>query len=316
MKTHIASAFDKNFLVRGLATYRSIYQHTPDAHFWVLCLDNETKPMMEKMNLKNVSCITLEEMNNKELLETRSKRNNTEFAMTSKSCFLSYLINTNKVKINELLILTDVDMIFYPSVREFIEKEKIDTKNCIFLTPHKFSKEKEKMIPEVGYYNGGFITFRINETSKICIDTWAKQCINWCYLWHDYVNNWHTDQMYIDEWKTKYKGVMDLPDKGVNAGNWNIKRFQVTKSKSGNFFVDGDPLVCYHFHGLKMYLTKNGIIKPYPICIYNKMIYKEYIKDLQKALEDVLLIDPNWKYGFASYPGILRIIKQSVWKNF
>ena len=48
MKTHIASAFDKNFLVRGLATYRSIYPHTPDAHFWVLCLDNETKPMMEK----------------------------------------------------------------------------------------------------------------------------------------------------------------------------------------------------------------------------------------------------------------------------
>ena len=143
MKTHIASAFDKNFLVRGLATYRSIYPHTPDAHFWVLCLDNETKPMMEKMNLKNVSCITLEEMNNKELLETRPKRNNTEFAMTSKSCFLSYLINTNKVKSNEILILTDVDMIFYSPIHEFIEKKKI-TKIIVYFLHLTNSLKKKK----------------------------------------------------------------------------------------------------------------------------------------------------------------------------
>ena len=118
----------------------------------------------------------------------------------------------------------------------------------------------------------------------MCINTWAKQCINWCYLWHDYVNNWHTDQMYIDKWKTKYKGVMDLPDKGVNAGNWNIRRFRVTRSKDGNFLLTATHLSAITFHGLKMYLTKNGIIKPYPICIYNKMIYKEYIKTYKKRL--------------------------------
>lgn len=315
MTIHIASAFDKNFLVRGIATYRSLFPSLPNANFWFLCLDKETKPMLEKFSLPNLTCITLEEMGSKELLETRPKRNNTEFAMTSKSNFLSYLINSNKVKDDDLLILTDVDMIFYPQIREFIEKENENHNYSIFLTPHKFPKEKEKLIPEVGYYNGGFITFRINKTSKTCIHTWAKQCINWCYLWHDYVNGWHTDQMYIDKWKTNYEGVLDLPDKGVNVGTWNIDRFSVTQKKDGLFYIDEDPLVCYHFHGLKMYLNHKGKIKPFPICIRNKDIYGRYIDALQKALEETLLIDPNWKYGFSPYPGILRIIKQKIWKK-
>ena len=315
MATHIASAFDKNFLTRGIATYRSLDAFVSNLHFWFLCLDSNTKPMLKKFRLPNVSCITLEEMGNKELMETRSKRNNTEFAMTSKSNFLSYLINSDKVKDGDLLILTDVDMIFYPAIREFIEKEKRDIRYSIFLTPHKFPKEKEKLIPEVGYYNGGFITFRINKISKKCIDTWAKQCINWCYLWHDYERGWHTDQMYIDKWKMEYPGVFDLPNKGVNAGTWNIGRFVVSQNKNGDNFLDQDPLICYHFHGLKLYLDRKNKIKSYPICVKNDVIYNSYTKALQKAYEEVLKIDRNWKYGFAVKPGILRIIKQKIWRK-
>lgn len=315
MNTHFACAFDKNFAVRGLATYRSIIKHIPEAKFWILCLDSETKPMMEKFDLQNINYITLEEMGNKELMETRSKRNNTEFAMTSKSNFLHFLITSQRVKENDLLILTDVDMIFYPTIKEFIEKERKNINYSIFLTPHKFPKKKEWLIPEVGYYNGGFITFRINEISKACIAQWAKQCINWCYLWHDYENNWHTDQMYIDKWKKDYPGVQDLPDKGVNTGTWNIERFTVTQNKDGQFFIDEDPLVCYHFHGLKMYLNKKGKIKPYPICIFNDKIYSKYLTDLQKAHDTAISIDPNWKYGFAPYPGILRMVKQKIWRK-
>lgn len=316
MKTHFACAFDKNFVIRGVATYRSIMESMPNVHFWFLCLDNETKPMVEKFNFKNVTCITLEEMGNKELMETRKDRNRTEFAMTSKSNFLSYLIKSNKVSEEDLLILTDVDMIFYPTLREFIERERKDTKNSIFLTPHKFAKEKEELIAKVGYYNGGFITFRINETSKACIHKWAKQCINWCYLWHDYRNAWHTDQMYIDRWQMDFPGIFDLPDKGVNVGTWNIDTFTVTSNGKDKFFVDGDPLVCYHFHGLKMYLNKRGKIKPYPVSVHNDEIYEDYLIKLQRALEEALAIDPSWNYGFNLHPGILRIIKQKIWRRF
>ncbi|GEM_PF-1084624 len=315
MKIHIASAFDKNFVARALTTYKSILPYIKGANFWFLCLDDQTKLIMEKINLPNVSCISVEELKNKELVATKLERNNIEFAMTSKSNFLSYLINSKKVEEGDLLILTDVDMFFYHPIKKFIEKEKNNTKYSIFLTPHKFPKEKERLIPEVGYYNGGFITFRINETSKACIHKWAKQCINWCYLWHDYINGWHTDQMYIDSWKKEFPGVLDLPDKGINMGTWNIGRYNITQDASSSFWVDEDPLVCYHFHGLKMYLDRKDKIKPYPICVYNEKIYNDYTKALQKSYDELVLIDQNWKYGFVPHPGILRIIKQKIWKK-
>lgn len=315
MATHIASVFDKNYLLRALAMHTSLVEAVPDAHFWFLCLDTEVKNMAEKLSLRNVTYVLLEDLHNPALLETRKDRTIVEFAMTSKSNFLSYLIHSGKVERDDFLILTDVDIIFYPTIRDYIEKQKKNTDYSIFLTPHNFPPEKEKLIPEVGFYNGGFIFFRINDISTKCIDTWAAQCINWCYLWHDYEHGWHTDQMYIDSWKKDYPGVFDVPDKGVNVGTWNIKRYAVTE-REGKLFIEGDPLVCYHFHGLKIYQDKKGAIKPYPICVYNDTIYYSYMKKLQKEQERLHALDSAWNYGFAPHPGILRLTKQKVWKIF
>lgn len=316
MATYIASAFHKTHAVMAVAMYESLYKSLPEAKFYFLCLDTEAKVLMDKMKLERVTCFTLEDLNNKALVATREDRNKTEFAMTAKSNFFSYLVHSDYVKDGDLLILSDVDIIYFPPIKEFIEKEKMDTDHSIFLTPHKFPKEKERLIPEVGFYNGGFITFRVNETSRACITKWAKQCIEWCYLWHDYEHGRHTDQMYMDRWRYDFEGVYDLPDKGVNVGTWNITRFDITENERGEFFVDGEPLTCYHFHGLKMYYGKNGEIKPYPICVFHDDIYSLYTTALRKAYDKVLSFDPQWEYPLAPHPGILRIIKQIIWKKF
>lgn len=315
MAIHIASAFDKNYLTRAVAMFRSLSPSVPDAQYWFLCLDDETKPMMDKIALTGVNCVTLDEMGNQELLSKRKERNNIEFAMTSKSNFLAFLIDSGRVKDGDMLILTDVDILFYPAMKDFLVKEIADTTHSIFITPHKFPKYKEWLIPEVGYYNLGFITFRINDASKTCIRTWGKQCLNWCFLWHDYEHGWHTDQMYGDKWKDEYPGVYDLPDKGVNSGTWNIERFKITQNKNGVIFFDEDPLVCFHFHGLKMYINSKGMIKPYPICVWNDHIYDMYMSSMQKAYHEVLAIDPKWTYGFAKKLDILRWVKQTVTKG-
>jgi hypothetical protein len=316
MATIIASAFHKTHAVMAMAMYDSLYKLLPDAKFYFLCLDAESKELMSKIGLERVTCFTLEDMGNEPLLATRKDRTKTEFAMTAKSNFFSYIIHSQHVAEGDLLVLSDVDIIYFPPIAAFLEKERQDTKHSIFLTPHKFPKEKERLIPEVGFYNGGFITFRVNETSKACISKWAKQCINWCYLWHDYVNGWHTDQMYMDRWKHDFEGVLDLPDKGVNVGTWNITRFNVTQDEKGGFFIDGEPLACYHFHGLKMYYGRGGEIKPYPICVYHDQIYNLYTTALRKAYDKVLTFDPNWEYPLAPRPGILRTIKQNLTRKY
>lgn len=315
MATYIASAFHKTHAVMAVAMHESLYKLLPDAKFYFLCLDAEGKAMMDKMKLERVTLFTSNDLNNKPLEETRKDRTKTEFAMTAKSNFFSYIVHSQYVKDGDLLVLSDVDIIFFPPIAAFLEKERRDIKHSIFLTPHKFPKEKEKLIPEVGYYNGGFITFRVNETSRACISKWAKQCINWCYLWHDYVHGWHTDQMYMDKWKETFEGVLDLPDKGVNLGTWNITRYKISENDKSEFFVDGEPLACYHFHGLKMYYDRNGNIKAYPISIFQDKIYGLYTKALRNAYDKVLAVDSAYEYPLAPHPGILRIIKQRIFKS-
>lgn len=314
MKIHIASAFDKNFISRALTAYDSITPHIKEAEFWFLCLDKETKPIMEKLNLPNTHYINVEEMKNEALIKTREDRNDREFAMTSKSNFLSYLIKSNRIKTGEMLVLTDVDMIFYPPIKELFDKEIRDENHSIFLTPHNFSKEKEWLIKEVGYYNLGFITFKINEYSSACIHKWADQCVEWCYLWHDYENNRYTDQLYGQNWENEYPGVSALQNKGVNMGTWSINKYKITK-RGAQFYADEEPISCYHFHGLKMYLDKKGKIHPYPVCVYHNDLYNDYIKKLQGSQDKLRSIYKDWNYGMSPYPGIFRIIKQKIWKK-
>jgi hypothetical protein len=118
--------------------------------------------------------------------------------------------------------------------------------------------------------------------------------------------------MYIDSWRKDYPGVLDIPDKGVNLGTWNIKRYKVTENKKRELFIEEDPLVCYHFHGLKIYIDRKGIIRPYPICVYNDTIYYDYMLALQKEQERIRNIDSSWQYGFAPAINVVRSLKQSI----
>lgn len=313
MKIHIASAFDKNFISRALTAYKSLAPHLKEAEFWFLCLDKETKPIVNKLDLPGVHCVDVEEMNNQALIKTRRDRDAREFAMTSKSNFLSHLINSGRVKNGEMLVLTDVDMIFYPPIKELFDKEIKDADHSIFLTPHNFPPKKEWLIKEVGFYNLGFITFKINEHSSACIHKWANQCVEWCYLWHDYENNRYTDQLYGQNWENEYPGVLSLQNKGVNMGTWSIDKYKITE-KYSQFYADEEPISCYHFHGLKLYVNKMGKIKPYPICVYNKNLYQDYINKLQESHDHLKSIYKDWSYGISPHPGILRIAKQKIWK--
>lgn len=316
MTTHIMFSFDKNYVIRALETYNSLHPTPYPVSFWFLCLDEESKIMIDRLHLPGVSTVRLEEMNNEALMRTRPARTNTEFAMSTKSAFMSFLLTSGRVKEGDALILTDVDIHFFPGAWDYIESMHQSKEHSIFMTPHNFPPEKKYLIPEVGYYNGGFIYFRINEESSKCIHLYAKEATEWTYLWHDFDNDRHSDQKYMDKWRTLYPSLHEVTHKGVNVGTWNIENYTVTEDSRGTFFIDEYPLVCYHYHGLKLYFDHKGRIRPYPVCVHNEKIYDVYVRSLQKAYEQLLSVDPNWKYSLSPNPGMLRIIKQKIWKKF
>jgi hypothetical protein len=303
MKYDFCTVTDKNYVYKWLALCHSIDRHMPDSKIWVLCLDNESKTVINKLGRKNIETVSIAGMKYPELEKLRETRTKQEFAWTCKPAIMNYLLTEKNVK---EMVFVDADLFFYSSVDPIFEKYKDAS---ILITSHKFSKKKAYIADIVGYYNSGFIIFRNDEISRACVLKYKNQCIDWCYNYHD--NGRHGDQSYLKTWPKEFKKVEEISEKGINLGTWNLERYRVQK-KDAMFYIDDEPLICYHFHGLIAYLGKNATIKLYPITVHHKKIYDFYLKELQKAYDEILAVDPEWKLGFAKKLSFLRIIKQYI----
>lgn len=303
MKYEFCTVTDKNYAYKWLALCNSIDDQMPGSKIWVLCLDKESEMLIKKLKRKNIQTVSISDLKDKALEKLRSERTKQEFAWTCKPAIMHYLLEEKKIK---EMVFVDADLFFYSSVQPIFEKYK---NASILITSHKFSKKKEYIADIVGYYNSGFIIFRNNQTSRACAKKYKELCIDWCHNYHS--NGRHGDQSYLKTWPEEYEGVEEITEKGINLGTWNLERYRISR-KNKNFFIDDEPLICYHFHGLIAYLKKNAIIKTYPITIHHKEIYGTYVQALQKAYDQILAVDPKWKLGFAPKLSFLRIIKQQI----
>ena len=307
MKINIATIFDKNYMIRMLAFYDSLVKFDFDKgyKFWLLCLDDEAKKVMSELRLPNVILMTIDELCDKELLATKQNRSKLEYIFTSKSAWIHYILN--KIDNGDALLYNDCDLFYFSSPDELLSRMG-EKGLSIGIVPHRFPKNKAYMNEKVGKFNAGLLYLIADKNSRLCISEWRRQCIEWCYL--KYEKGRFGDQLYINRWPEKYQGVYEIKNKGVNLGSWSIYDFNIIKN-NGVFYIDGERLICYHFHRTKFYLDR-GKIKPLPIYVYHRELYGIYTQDLEKSWDKLLNIDQNWIYGFVKKPSILRIIKQGI----
>ncbi|HEX7724155.1 MAG TPA: glycosyltransferase [Candidatus Paceibacterota bacterium] len=314
---HIASVFDTNYLARALVMYRSLIQYLPDARFHFLCLDTAAQKTIQKLDLANVIATDIAQMNDPELMATRGSRTPVEFAMSAKPAWIAKLISSDIIAPGDQLILVDVDIMFYEDPKPLLARL---ASHPISITPHRFPKSTEAVMSDkVGIYNSGLIFFTKMGDAVRCAQEWRLQCIKWCST--TYEPGLYTDQRYLNDWHHKYTGIYDIPDKGVNAGTWNIATFsvQATHDRSTSqtrFLINGDPLICYHFHGLKLYFSQSGKLLAYPITIHHGGIYALHLRELGRAYADLEALQAGWTFGTAKNPGILRLIKQTATRMF
>lgn len=311
MKTHIITIFDKHHLGRAVCLRQSLNEHAPNAHVRFLCLDQISYDISKKMNLKETTVMKPEDLNDKELLDSRPSRTNPEFASTAKPAFLRFMLNSGIVGKEDLLVFVDPDFLFYNSPELIFEKAY--KSGSIVITPHRFPKRRENEKNVKGTYNAGIVFFKNDESAKKCLEDWRLQCIDWCYL--RFEDGKIGDQGYMNDWPKKYKGVYELWDKEVNLSNWNIENYKITK-KDGNFFVDEKTLICYHFHGLKIYFNSSNSLKAYPITVYHTGIYEKYIEELGSAYKKIQEIESGWQFGSVPKLSLIRYIKQKIWRIF
>ena len=292
--------FDRNYLVRGLTLYRSLIQHAGPFTLYVLCLDDFTFDTLQKLNAKNLIPISLPslELGDTALAEAKKNRSHVEYFFTCSPSLPLYIFRQHPDI--ELLSYLDADL-FFSSSPEPIYSELGG--GSILIIGHRFP-ERLKWLERNGIFNVGFLTFRNDRYGLECLKVWREQCLEWCY---DRIEDGRfADQKYLDTWPARFAPhVVVLKHKGANVAPWNWMNYQI-RWVNGRVEIDGEPLIFYHFAGLK--ILNRWLCNP-GLSYYGdgslalrRYIYRPYLRALRETrnwLRSVAQLDA----GYAFQPG-------------
>lgn len=243
---HYCTYFDLDHASLGLSLLASLRRQGGTFLLWVLCLDDETHALLQRLNLPDVRAVRLAELEDFDpaLLATKSNRSRVEYIFTCTPCLPRFLLARHP-EIN-LITYLDADLWFTYSP-EVLFDEFGD--GAIAIVPHRFPADLAHL-EENGRYNVGWLSFRRDVDALKCLEWWRERCLEWCYLRHE--DGRYADQKYLDDWPTRFRRVTVLQHRGANLGLWNLRAVAIrVESAPRGILVEGQPLVFFHFHGLR-----------------------------------------------------------------
>ncbi len=283
---YFCTYFDKNYLPRGLALYYSLRQHCHEFSLWILCMDQASFSVLTKLALPSVNLLSLAKFEQKDELLVNAKRNRSkiEYYFTCTPSLPLYILN-NWPEV-DLITYIDADLFFFASPTPLFDE--LETKSIAIIghryPPHLIELER------FGIYNVGWLSFRRDENALDCLNWWRKQCLEWCYDREE--DGRFADQKYLDDWPDRFKNVVVLEHKGANLAPWNLGNYQLHSRDRKTVMADEQPLLFFHFHGLKkifQYLYDPGWIEYgiKPSKVIRQQIYKPYLRLLLDSSDPI-----------------------------
>ena len=237
--------FDRHYLLRGLALYRSLKQHAEPFVLWVLCFDDESASVLTKLSQPDLIPIALADFERGDvaLLAAKPTRSKVEYYFTCSPSLPLYLLNRNPEI--DLITYLDADLYFYDSP-EAIFAEMAEA--SILIVGHRFP-EHLRFVEVNGIYNVGLVSFRNDARGRTCLEWWRDRCLEWCYDRQE--DGKYADQRYLDDWPVRFEGVAVLQHSGAGLAPWNWIASDIKVRHSG-IWANGQPLIFFHFSNLKI----------------------------------------------------------------
>jgi len=332
MTVHYCTYFDRGYLGRGLALYRSLMaRHTAPFALWVLCFDDFTYDVLSKLNQPNLKPVALAdfERDDPALAQAKQNRSRVEYYFTCSPAWPLYLLNRHPDI--DLITYLDADLYFFADPAPIFDALG---DNSILIIAHRFP-ERLRHLESHGVYNVGFLSFRNDAVGRECLHWWRERCLEWCYDRPE--GGRFADQKYLDDWPTRFAGVVDLQHKGANLAPWNFMNYTIQPSPPAplpqgegsrppapgdrehqSLTVDGQPLIFYHYHGLKIFnrwLYDPGTANygPMPFALRHQL-YPPYIRALKAAerwlRERIPGIDPAYSSIYSRGYGKKTFLKR------
>jgi hypothetical protein len=292
---YFCTYFDSHYLLRGLALYRSLQQHCPSFRLWVLCMDRGCYDTLFQLKLPNVHLIALEdfEAGDEKLLRAKGNRSLIEYYFTCTPSLLLFIFGAFP-EVDRVTYL-DADLFFFANPEPIFE-EICD--RSVAIIGHRFPPHL-RHLEKFGIYNVGWLSFKRDEHGIACLHWWREQCIEWCY---DRVEDGRfADQRYLDTWPDRFPSVVVLRHKGANLAPWNVSNYKIREER-GHIWVDEQPVIFFHFHGLK---KVNTWLYGHNLAVYGvrrsrtvlRSIYAPYFANLLNVSQELLPFFPQASPG-------------------
>lgn len=215
---HYCTYFDRGFLIQGLALWRSLARHDPEAMLWVLALDDFTAKLLDELGdarLRVVSLANLE-AGDPELREAKTNRSRIEYYFTLSPCWPRWLLTT-QAEVARITYL-DADLFFFASPTAIFAAMDA-ARASVLVTEHRFPPWLRRY-ERHGRFNVGLLIFQRDTAGLGCLEDWRARCLAWCY---DRLEpERYADQKYLDAWPAQVgAALLILTDRGVNAAPWN-----------------------------------------------------------------------------------------------
>jgi alpha-N-acetylglucosamine transferase len=134
MTKYFCTLFDSGYLIKGITMIESLMRQSPDPHVFVLCLDQQTTDIVNRLDIQGVTCISLDDVETEELLQAKKTRGVAEYCWTLSPCFPWYLFQ-NYPEI-DLLTYLDSDLLFYSPIQPIFDEIG---ENSVAIIEHRFA---------------------------------------------------------------------------------------------------------------------------------------------------------------------------------
>lgn len=293
--------FDHRYSPYGLALYRSLVRHLEHFELFVLCYDDATVAILQGLGDSRIHIVPIARLEQEDpaLVEANRDRTAVERYFTCGPAWIRYAMRLSGA---DVMTYLDSDLYFFNHPAPIFEELG---ERSILIIEHRFP-DPLKHLAKNGIYNVGLVAFRNDDEGRRCVDWWRERCLEWCY--NRLEGDRFADQKYLDDWPTRFSGVVVLQNPGAGLAPWNVARYRL--ESNGQVTVDGFPLIFYHF--TLFYRIVRGLyylsIDDYggQLSAPLKRIYAAYIPEVEAMARNVARVSPGRRYGFKDLFWLVR----------
>ena len=294
------SIYSSEYLHKGLVLYNSMKKYDREFRFYVICFDDTSKELLDKMNLENLISIRIKDIEayDSEMASVRPCREDKTYTWLVKPVAALYLFDIYP-DLDHLLWL-DGDMEF-KSDPQSIYDEWGDY--SVLLTIEGFTDEYFKYSLLYGYYNTGLLGFKRDSNAFECLKYYREKLI--VCNFDDYIGSWN-DQLYVTDWPQRFNNIGVVKNPGINLTpfitfyrNYHDKGWLINKRGDG-YYLHDSKITLYHYMAVK-YINADEFDLCRYVMDFNeeqiKHMYLAYLKSCRNVMEQIKLIDEGQYYS-------------------